>query len=465
MRLRGLRARLSWWYGGSLIVVLVGFSAALLWQHLVSLRGLLDHHLEEDLLVAVQMLYVDAGGAAWRGGDASDPGYNAGAVRWVEVWQPDGDAIFLRGTDEHRRHQAAIGPPAGAFGFSTVRVDGLPPLRVLVSRQVIDGHPTIVRVGRSEAELRADFASSALKFALGIPLAILVALTGGYFMAGRALAPLARITEQARTISADQLSARLPIADPNDELGELAAVFNATLARLEDAFVRLRRFTADASHELRAPLTAIRAVGEVGLRGPQSPAAYQEIVGSMLEEADRLTRTVDSLLTLSRWESGRVALNREPFDLADLAGDVVSHLAVLAEDKALTLTVRATSPAMVAADRPMIRQAVINLVDNAIKFSPSGGSVTVTVIADGSTYALSVSDDGPGIAREHQDRVFDRFYRVDPARGRERGGAGLGLAIAQWAVTANAGHLSLCSEEGYGSCFTIRLPTAPASGD
>lgn len=465
MKLRGLRARLSWHYGGSLAVVLVGFSAAFLWQHWMGLQDQLDHHLEEDLIVAVQMVDLSSGSAVWRGPAAGDAGYNAGDLRWVEVWSEAGDALFIRGTEEHHRYQAALPKPGRQEGFSSARVEGLPSLRLFVSRQLIDGRATVVRVGRTEAELRDELARWLAASAVAIPVAVLLALAGGYILAGRALAPLGRMIEQARTIGAEQLSARLPITEPRDELGELAAVFNATLARLEDAFGRLRRFTADASHELRTPLTAIRAVGEVALREPQTPAAYRDVIGSMLEESNRLTRLVDSLLTLSRWESGRVPFNRERFDLADVVRDVVGHLSVLAEERQLSLVVTAPQVAHVIADRLMIRQAVINIVDNAIKFSPPGARIVVTVNVDGRSCVLQVSDEGPGIPKVHQERVFDRFYRVDASRGREGGGTGLGLAIAHWAVTANGGAISVRSDEGEGSCFTIRLPAEDSAPD
>lgn len=458
MRARGLRARLSWHYGGSLSVVLMAFSTAVVWQHWTSLRDQLDHHLEEDLLVAEQMLDLSGISATWRGPADSDAGYNAGALRWMEVYNEAGERIFVRGTDEHLRYHAALPPPGRDVGFSTTRLDGMPPLRLFVSRRVIDGRAVIVRVGRTENELRSDLVMWLAASGIAIPLAVLMALAGGYVLAGRALAPLDRMTEQARTISADQLSARLPIDDSRDELGDLAAVFNATLGRLEDAFSRLRRFTADASHELRTPLTAIRAVGEVALRRSQSPEAYREVIGNILEETDRLTRLVDSLLTLSRWESGRAPFHRERLDLVDLTKEVVGHLAVLAEVKNVSLTVSSPRPAHVAVDRLMVRQAVINLVDNAIKFSPPGGSVVMIVTTDGGSCVLQVTDEGPGIPTAHKTRIFDRFYRADSARDREGGGTGLGLAIAHWAVTSNGGEISVCSDEGHGSCFTIRLP-------
>lgn len=461
MRPRGLRARLTWWYGGSLFIVLLVFAALTVWVQWRVLREALDHHLEEDLEVAAQMLRIDATGAAWRSTEPRDPGYDDGDVRWVEVWDEDGMPLFVRGTDRHRRLQAALGPPSFTRpGVATVEPPGGPPLRILVLAKTIDGRQVFLRVGRTETAIREQLWAGLLALLVAVPVAIAVVTAGGYLMAGRALLPLARMTAHARLISADRLSERLPAGDPHDELGELAGVFNATFIRLEDAFERLRRFTADASHELRTPLTALRSVGEVALRDARTAEAYRDVIGSMLEEAERLTRLVDSLLTLSRWDSGRVVPSRECVDLADLAHDVVGHLEVLGEEKRLAIDVEAGGPAMIVADRLMVRQAVINIVDNAIKFSPAGGRVVVAVTVDDATCTLSVADQGPGIPREHHDRVFDRFYRVDKARARELGGAGLGLAIAHWAVSANEGRVSLTSEDGRGTCFTLTFPAA-----
>jgi heavy metal sensor kinase len=250
----------------------------------------------------------------------------------------------------------------------------------------------------------------------------------------------------------------LIVEDGEDEFGRLATVFNETLARLEESFERLRRFTSDASHELRTPLTAIRAVGEVGLREPRRAEQYREIVGSMLEEVDRLARLVDSLLTLSRADAGRITLHPERVDLAALAREVSAHLGVLAEEKRERLDLDAAGPVEIAADRAILRLAVVNLIDNAIKYAPPGSAVGVAVAADDGTARLAVRDRGPGIAREHQARVFDRFHRADAGRSRDAGGAGLGLAIARWAVEAHGGRIEVESADGEGSTFTIVLP-------
>jgi heavy metal sensor kinase len=296
---------------------------------------------------------------------------------------------------------------------------------------------------------------------LGLPLAVAVAGLGGYMLARRALAPVNRMAEQARMINAERLGERLPVHNPDDELGSLASVFNETLMRLESSFEQMRRFTADASHELRTPLTAMRSVGEIGLRGRRDASDYREIIGSMLEEVDRLSMLVDRLLTLSRADSGEAMLARDRVDLAELAEDVTTQLEVLAEEKQQSLTVEAGGLSICMGDRMVLRQALLNLVDNAIKYSPAGGRIAVKVSTshDGKAI-LDVTDTGPGIPAEMRPRVFDRFYRADRSRSRENGGGtGLGLSIARWAVEVNGGQLTLETSDGPGATFRITLPS------
>ncbi len=261
----------------------------------------------------------------------------------------------------------------------------------------------------------------------------------------------------------DREVAEQMVENPGDELGQLAAVFNDAFARLERSFEQLRRFTADASHELRTPLTAMRSVGEVGLREHRDAAAYREIIGSMLEETDQLGRLVEGLLMLSRADGGNVSLKREGVDLAELARDVAAHLGVLAEEKGQSFAVEASGPVPAWVDRLVIRQALINLVDNAVKYTPPGGSVRISVRDGGPGPTVEVTDTGSGVPAEHRDRVFDRFYRIDKARTRDLGGAGLGLAIARWAVEAHGGRIDLDSVEGRGSTFRITLVHAEGS--
>jgi heavy metal sensor kinase len=294
-----------------------------------------------------------------------------------------------------------------------------------------------------------------------LPVALLLAVGAGWFLAGRALAPVAAMTAKAREISAEQLSARLPVARADDEFGRLATVFNETLARLEDSFGRLRRFTADASHELRTPLTAIRSVGEVALREAEDAEACREAIGSMLEETDRLTGLTDDLLTLARGETGKARLAPAPTDLTGLVGEVVDELRVLAEEKEQDLAWAGGPPITATVDAAMLRQAVTNVLHNAIRYTDRGGRVKVAMTAEeGGAAVIDVDDEGPGIPPGERRRVFERFVRLDPARSSGEGGAGLGLAIARQAVEANGGAIAFLDGDGPGSRCRITLPLA-----
>jgi signal transduction histidine kinase len=249
----------------------------------------------------------------------------------------------------------------------------------------------------------------------------------------------------------------LPVEDARDELGRMASVINRMLSRLEDAFARLRRFTADASHELRTPLSVIQSVGEVALQEDLDVAACRDRIGSMLEEVGRLSRLVDSLLTLTRADAGAAAVGRKEIDAARLAAQAVEDMRPLAEDKGQTLTLSAEGPVLVRADDETLRLALVNLLDNAVKYSPPSGTIAAGVRIRGGEALIEVTDSGPGIPSEHAERIFDRFYRVDQSRNGQAGGAGLGLAIAKWAV-GEGGRIELETREAGGSTFRIALP-------
>jgi heavy metal sensor kinase len=308
-----------------------------------------------------------------------------------------------------------------------------------------------------EERLEQQLGEILVVLVLGLPIIVVLAGVGGYVLARRALAPIDHLAAEARRITADRLHERLSVPNAHDEIGRLAAVINDTFARLESSFDQLRRFTADASHELRTPLSVIRGIGELGLGETRTAAEYKDAMGSMLEEVDRLTRLVDTLLQLSRGDAGTIRLSSEEFDLSDLARGVASSLAILAEERRQRLQVQAPQPVLVRGDRLVVRDAVVNLVDNAIKYGPQGSLIDITVRTETTEASLTVTDRGPGIPAEHQDRIFDRFYRVDEGRSRGMGGAGLGLAIAKWAVEANGGEISLVPA-AEGATFRINLP-------
>jgi heavy metal sensor kinase len=460
--LRSLRVRLTLWYTGTLAVLLSLYAGGVFVFLRHSLFTELDRRLHDDFELAEQMLERAAdGGIRWRADEHHDE-EDSGEEGGLEVWNPAGQLLYRRAPfDGAGENPFSSNLPLEQSGYVSVILSGNVPVRVLSGSYAVDGTPVVIRVARSTTRLHNEVKALLLVLGFGFPIAVGIAACGGYVLARRALVPVGRMADQARTITAERLSERLPILTPDDELGHLATVFNETFARLERSFEQLRRFTADASHELRTPLTAIRSVGEVGLREHRDARAYREIIGSMLEEADRLGRLVDSLLTLSRADAGQVKLKRERMDLVELAREVITHLGVLAEEKRQSLSMEAGAPVYVTTDRLVLRQAVINVVDNAIKYSPEGGKVRVIVRDQLQGSTLEVVDTGPGIAEEHREYIFERFYRIDKARSRELGGTGLGLAIARWAVETHDGHIELESKEGGGSIFRITLPHTP----
>lgn len=320
------------------------------------------------------------------------------------------------------------------------------------------GKITTVMVAQDAEPVRHALASLAWVIGLAFPIVLMLGVIVSYVVAGRLLAPVAVMARKAHDITAENLSDRLPIRNARDEFGTLAMAFNTLLARLEDSFDRLRCFTTDASHELRTPLTALRSVGEVALREPRDATTYRETIESMLEDTDRLTRLVESLLALARADAGRGTPVREPLDLVVLVDEVVEFLRALADERSQGLSIEAPSAVVTKGDREMIRQAVVNLINNAIKYSSPGGEIAVAVRSVNNQAIIEVSDTGPGIPLEERERIFERFYRIDKARSRESGGIGLGLAIARRSIEAQGGRIEIESAVGEGSTFRIVLP-------
>jgi len=449
---RSVRVRLTLWYIAVMLLVLGVYAGAVYTFIQDNSSHLLDERLHVDFDWASDMLAQRPDGSI-----APYEETGEGDSPWLKVYSLDGDLLFE--TPEARRHPV---PESNKYAAKAderiVTVPGImPPYRVMSGGARIGGKPVIVQVALSEGAIMQDLQQLLYILLLGLPIAVVTAGVGGYVLARRALAPVDRMAERARSINAEHLNDRLPVDNPDDELGRLATVFNETLTRLESSFEQMRRFTTDASHELRTPLTAMRSVGEVGLRGRRDEAAYREIIGSMLEEVDRLALLVDRLLTLSRADTGQAQLSVDMVDIPELAEEIAEQLGVLAEEKNQSIKVQSQVVPRWIGDRVMLRQALLNLVDNAIKYSPVGGSIEILVTQSKEGTLIDVTDTGPGIPADLRSRVFDRFYRVDKARSRANGGTGLGLAIAKWAVEVNGGRLSLEPTTDVGSRFRITL--------
>ena len=450
-----LRARLTFWYMAVMVAVLGVYVSVVLALVARNLSGALDARLRSDFRWAAEMAEQGPDGSlTWFEGEPWTDG------PWLQVWTPGGELIYRTSVAARLPVPASESLVDAADGRIRSLPDDPAPFRILGDRATVGGRPVVIQVGRSEAFTRLEVRELAVLLLLGLPLTVAVAGAGGYALARGALSPLQRMAERARAITAANLDERLPIDSPRDELGRLAAVFNDTLGRLESSFNQMRRFTSDVSHELRTPLTAIRSVGEVGLREHRDAGAYEQVIQSMLEETDRLTRLVDRLLLVSRADRGELALAHRPVELGALADDVAAHLGVLAEEKRQSMTVEHAARARCLGDQIALRQAVINLVDNAIRYTPAEGEIRLRVAVSSGNAVLEVSDTGPGIPPRDRSRLFDRFYRG--AQGAASGGSGLGLSIAKWAVEANHGRLAYERIDGRGSRFRITLPLAPA---
>jgi heavy metal sensor kinase len=459
-RPQSIRTRLTVWYlcvFSAVLLLFWGLTASFLF---FQLRGQLDHYAIQDIETIEGLLYFDSSGhLAMHEDYHNHPESRQVLERLVEVRSPD---LLYR---NERLHDQALGgtplPGEGEGGYSprSLRISDGTPVRMVSRRHVMDGRPLMIRLAYSEEPIRSRFDELAVAPLLAVPIVLAIAGLAGYLLAKRVLAPLQEMASRAEQITSERLDERLPQGQVDDELGHLARIFNGLLARLEQSFEQLRRFTSDASHELRTPLTSIRSVGEVALQKDGSREDYRDTIGSMLEEVNRLTALVDSLLTISRADAGRIKLHPTAFSAVDLAREAAGLFEVLIEEKRQQITVNGDDRLRMTGDRVFLRQAVVNIIHNAVKYSPSGGAISVRMHDDpGGGIRLDVVDSGPGIAPEHAEKIFDRFYRVDESRSRDAGGAGLGLAIAQWAVRLHGGDIYLQTAQGQGSSFRIWLP-------
>jgi len=335
--------------------------------------------------------------------------------------------------------------------------------RILSKQIEVSDRVFTVRIGHpmhEETETLDDFRRYLLWFA---PLLLLGASAGGYWLSRRALAPVDALARTARTISGHNLSSRLEQLHTGDELQRLSDTLNEMLARIESAFLRITEFTADASHELRTPIALIHTEAELALRRSRDEAEYREALRHILLEADRTAKLIEELLALARADSRREALDLHPIDLLPILRESASKWNQVASLHNLEFEQQLNLPHLpLVGDENALRRVVDILLDNALKYTPAPGKVTLSAEQQPSRVVVTVEDTGIGIAPEDQARIFERFYRVDKARSRELGGAGLGLAIAQWIVQLHGGSITVKSELGKGSLFEIEFPVTPS---
>ena len=462
-----LKVRLTLWYGIALAVILAVFAGTLYVVIARNLKEQVDRSLEEAAAVAVKALTERRVGPFFQFDDLVDEFPELAVLdKFFQIFSPTG-MITIQSPNVRRlaiplSRTALTAALAGRPVFESARFEKEPPIRLLSVPIQYEGSLThILQIGTSLRQVEAMRQRLIFTLLLTGPLTLAIALAGGWFLAGRALQPVEAITEAARRIAAGDLTQRLVVSRSTDEIGRLATTFNEMIARLETSFRQVQQFSADASHELRTPLTVMKGETELALRRPRSPEEYRMVFESNLEEIDRMTRIVEDLLFLSRADLGEVSMERQPVRLDTLVEDIQRQAAVLGQEQGIEVLIEAIEPATVLGDELRLRELVLNIVENAVRYSRAGGQVKMVLTRAGSVVRLTVSDQGIGISPEAQGRIFDRFYRADEARAHSPKGTGLGLAISKWIAESHQGHIEVESEPGKGSRFTVVLPVAP----
>ncbi len=457
MKINSLRFRFGLWVGGFLLASLLLFGVYVYASMSRNLHAAVDDALRLSATQSMGTLNVDNGRIILADNlPENNSDMEALRARGFTVRFLDANGVLLGGFGANwNTSLASIHLGKQASFFTTTNTQGEPDSRVYIL-PVMNGNQIAgyVQTAQSLENTQQTLERLQLSLLLGIPFLTLLAALGGYFLAGRALKPVDEITNTARRISAQDLSARLNLPDNGDELGRLASTFDDMLARLDDSFRRERQFTSDASHELRTPLAAMQTIIGVMRSQKRTTTEYEEALDDLGEETNRLRSLTEDLLRLARGEQP-VPLQKERVDLSALLEDVAESLTPLAEAKGLTLECRVQPNLTVSSDRDGLIRLFVNLVDNAIKFSESG-KVMVSAQIESNIIRVNVTDTGKGIAPEHLDHIFDRFYRADASR--TQAGTGLGLAIALQIVRAQGGDITVKSELGVGTTFSVTLP-------
>jgi heavy metal sensor kinase len=456
MRLpRSIGARLTLWYAAAFAAALLVLGAAM-W---FAVQQSLYHAIDEGLSDRVEGIHTFI----------EDHKTRLDLDEVKEEFRAHGDlfqVVDAAGGIVHRAETLSgmTLPPlertAAVPRFDNLTAHGAP-LRFLTQDVSVDDKTYTVQVAAPLGELQQGLHNALWLLAPFFVLMLLVASAGGYFMSRRALAPVDRITQTARSITAENLSQRLAVPNTGDELERLSATLNDMIGRLEAAFKRISRFTADASHELRTPLAVMRTTAEVALRHSGDGGQHRVALEGVVAEIERTSQLVDNLLLIAKADQGSSELAKRPVDVVAAAEEAHAQIRMLARGKGIALDARLPSePIVVTGDRDALRRLFLILLDNAIKYTPAGGVATVAVSVQGANAVGAVIDNGIGIPADDLPHVFERFYRVDRARSRELGGAGLGLAIARWIAESHGGAIAVSSELERGSRFEVRLPLA-----
>lgn len=502
-----VRARLTLWYTGVLALVLVSFAFASYLFLAATLNRRTDGSLTEmssafALTLETEQRELDSGEVDLPNNHTGSSNRDAAAIEAISEYRlndyqfvlyNDGGQVIAAspGFISGREHTPSpvwtvppissgitsllrwfAGQPSGASRFVTL-ADGSVAYRARAQRVQAGPQPYTLVVLRSLHDQNELLEGASGALSIAVPLALLLASLGGYLLARKSLAPVVVMSDKAARIGAANLHERLPVANERDELGKLATVFNALLARLNESFDQQRRFMADASHELRTPVAIVRGEAEVSLSQPERSADdYRESLGIVHDEGRRLTRIVEDLFTLARADAGQHKLRLNDFYLDELADEVVRSVRTLVAKRSVSLSLHAPQELPFRGDEVLVRRLLLNLLDNSIKYTSAGGSIAVTCESLDGNYIVTIADTGSGIALDDQPHIFERFFRADKARTRAitgdevktTSGAGLGLSIAQWVATAHHGELKLLNSSELGTTFVVLLPAPKSPG-
>jgi heavy metal sensor kinase len=467
VRIDSVRARLTLFW----VVVLATSLVVVGGLVYVLLARVLYSGIDDRLRAVIQIATTSLANDLAEGQDYEDAARSTAAElsspqQMVAIYGADGRRLAEGGRDDDLDipSPAGAGGPAGDLVLRTVaeRDDDDDRHRLAIRRVTVGdaGRTYIVVAGASLEPTDEELASLRTVLAYVIPIALILAGAGGWFLARQSLGPVAAMAERARKIGATEISARLPVANPRDELGRLANTFNDLLDRLEGSLVQQRQFMADASHELRTPVATTRTAATVALQKPhRSEDDYRESLTIVEEQATRLSRIVDDMFTLARADAGSYPVRRTVMYLDEVVEEVIRGARVLAAARAVSIEWATLSSAAFTGDEHLLRRLVGNLIDNAVRHSPTGGVVRVELRRDTAAYSLSVADAGEGIPPAIQKHIFERFVRGDEARTRTVAGAGLGLALARWIARVHGGDLELVRSSHDGTVFTATLPS------
>lgn len=453
---RSLRFRLTLWYSCALILVALVLAGASQWALNVSLDHAIDQRLRFRLIGL--HAFID---------DNSQDSLDNLAVKLRElnhlgdlfqVVGPNGE--LMAQSDGLARHHVRVEPIPDLEGRLLFRNAGPRrfPFRMAAQQIYVNGERIIIEVADPRGKFEGILTEFYSVLLLAVPIVLVVAAVGGYWLSTRALAPVDQIIDEAQSIDPANFSARLSVPPSGDELQRLSQTLNQMLDRVEQSVLQVRRFTTDASHELRAPMTLIYTAAQFALRRDRNADELKDSLNKILHAAKRCTDLINQLLWLARSDAGNGRMELVSTDVVPVVSDVASEAAILAADKGLTIaTDLPGTPATVALDEASFRRMLLILLDNAVKYTSSGGSITVRVMEHANDLEIAVVDSGIGIPAEQQPFVFDRFWRADQVRSREAGGTGLGLAIAREIANTHGAELTVTSSLGHGSTFIVRL--------